>query len=104
MKLISLCGVMLIYNACSNDIQVKPANQITILNKQDLPDYPSNKQNVLETRDSLSRVYRGSSEINKNRVLADAGKLFAQLLVEKIFPHWYGTPWDFNGTTEVPGT
>ncbi len=23
-------------------------------------------------------------------------------ITEKIFPYWYGTPWDFNGTTRVP--
>lgn len=23
-------------------------------------------------------------------------------LTDSIFPHWYETPWDFNGTTEVP--
>lgn len=24
-------------------------------------------------------------------------------LVDSLLPCWYGTPWDFNGTTEVPG-
>lgn len=23
-------------------------------------------------------------------------------LVDYIFPHWYGTPWDFNGYTDIP--
>ncbi len=105
MKLISFCCVILIICECGNDdIHLKPVNEIAIFNKKDLPDYPTNKQNVLDTRDSLYRVYRGSSEINKKRVLDDAGNLFTHLLAEKIFPHWYGTPWDFNGTTEVPGT
>ncbi len=25
-----------------------------------------------------------------------------EALVNKIFPYWYGTPWDFNGHTNVP--
>ena len=25
-----------------------------------------------------------------------------EVLVNQIFPYWYGTPWDFNGHTDVP--
>lgn len=28
--------------------------------------------------------------------------IFAHHLVNKIIPHWYGTPWSFGGHTEVP--
>ena len=104
MKLISFCCVILIICACGNDIHLKPVNQIAILKKEDLPDYSSSKQNVLKIRDSLRRIFQGSSESTKKRILDEAGTLFTQLLTEKIFPHWYGTAWDFNGTTEVPGT
>ncbi|WP_373549843.1 hypothetical protein [Haliscomenobacter sp.] len=31
-----------------------------------------------------------------------AGILFTEGLLETIFPHWYGTPWDFNGYTDTP--
>tara|TARA_R110002167_G_scaffold270508_5_gene477034 strand:- start:1268 stop:2041 length:774 start_codon:yes stop_codon:yes gene_type:complete len=27
---------------------------------------------------------------------------FTNHLVDKIFPHWYGTPWSFGGHTDVP--
>lgn len=29
-------------------------------------------------------------------------KLFVKNISEKIFPYWYGTKWDFNGTTQMP--
>lgn len=31
-----------------------------------------------------------------------AGILFTEGLLETIIPHWYGTPWDFNGYTDTP--
>jgi hypothetical protein len=33
---------------------------------------------------------------------ADLGKTFLLLANKKVFPYWYGTKWDFNGTTETP--
>ncbi len=29
-------------------------------------------------------------------------KYFCEALVNKIIPYWYGTPWDFNGHTDIP--
>lgn len=28
---------------------------------------------------------------------------FENVMTQRIFPYWYGTAWDFNGTTETPG-
>jgi hypothetical protein len=30
-------------------------------------------------------------------------RLFSNAVANTIVPHWMGTPWDFNGTTETPG-
>lgn len=30
------------------------------------------------------------------------GGVFEELLVDHIFPYWYGTPWDFEGHTNEP--
>lgn len=27
---------------------------------------------------------------------------FVKQITQKVFPYWYGTKWDFNGTTEMP--
>lgn len=29
-------------------------------------------------------------------------KVFVDAITQRIFPYWYGTSWDFNGTTETP--
>lgn len=34
--------------------------------------------------------------------LDSVGNVFSELLVYKLIPYWYGTPWDFNGYTAVP--
>jgi hypothetical protein len=33
----------------------------------------------------------------------EAGKTFSKFIHDELFPHWYGTPWDFNGVTQTPG-
>ena len=38
--------------------------------------------------------------------LNDSAKLeryFVKIITDSILPYWYGTAWDFNGTTQVPG-
>lgn len=35
-------------------------------------------------------------------VLNSARQEITSLLLQEIFPHWYGTAWDFNGYTAVP--
>lgn len=29
-------------------------------------------------------------------------RAFIRQITQKVFPYWYGTKWDFNGTTEMP--
>lgn len=39
----------------------------------------------------------------KDRAKMDrVGKIFVKSMTDKIFPYWYGTKWDFNGTTRIP--
>lgn len=36
-------------------------------------------------------------------VVEKAGLSFTTFVKDSIFPFWYGTDWDFHGTTEIPG-
>jgi len=36
--------------------------------------------------------------------LDSAGRAFADVIVNRLLPYWYGTPWSFEGHTEVPGS
>jgi hypothetical protein len=73
----------------------------------------TNPNNAHEYRDVLAKLeserailaqrYHGAtSEAEKVRIVSEAREAGIRSL-NAIFPDWYGTPWDFNGTTEVPG-
>ena len=34
---------------------------------------------------------------------SEASQLLFHYLTDSIFPEWYGTPWDFNGYSNIPG-
>ncbi len=43
------------------------------------------------------------NEIHKTKITTDSiAILFENTLVNQIIPYWYGTPWDFNGHTNIP--
>jgi hypothetical protein len=51
----------------------------------------------------LARRYQqASSEAERVRIVAQARDAVIRSIYTEIFPSWYGTSWDFNGTTEVP--
>jgi hypothetical protein len=57
----------------------------------DLENYP-------KTLDSI-KILRQKLQDNS---IQNIGIKFTEVLTNKIFPYWYGTTWDFNGTTQKP--
>ena len=54
-------------------------------------------------RSELDTILALRKSLLKERAdLKKVKRLFIKNITEKIFPYWYGTPWDFNGTTELP--
>ena len=43
------------------------------------------------------------NKMGQDSILLLAGKDLENTLVQSIFPFWYGTAWDFNGISNVPG-
>ena len=62
--------------------------------------YQTELNKVEAERLSLANSYRNSS--NKNVVIVSARTLFVSAIEQQINPFWYGTDWDFYGTTQVP--
>jgi hypothetical protein len=55
-------------------------------------------------RARLARRYANAPDRPRARaVLAEAETTLVHTVTRVLFPPWHGTPWDFNGTTEVPG-
>jgi len=48
------------------------------------------------------RYQQATSAAERAPILAQARDLLIRSIYTGIFPSWYGTGWDFNGTTEVP--
>ncbi|MEO0046945.1 MAG: hypothetical protein RL705_2136 [Bacteroidota bacterium] len=57
-----------------------------------------NPEDYPKTLDSISKI---RSQL-KGKNTTEIGKSFTNQLTNKIFPYWYGTDWDFNGTTQKP--
>ncbi len=49
----------------------------------------------------LARAQLGGHQSTTTDLL---GQRFTQLVADSILPYWYGTAWDFNGTSQTPGT
>jgi preprotein translocase subunit Sss1 len=50
----------------------------------------------------LSSRFQTASPTDRTAVIAEARTLITKSIYEDLFPAWYGTGWDFNGTSEVP--
>jgi len=63
----------------------------------DVDAYASTKAEIDQLRLQLSEGHR------QGQIAFDEVKVaFTNLLVDKIIPYWYGTPWSFEGHTAVP--
>jgi len=61
------------------------------------------KDSVLEAKNKLLLNYKDAvTETEKQQILTKAEKLFTNALLNNIIEAWYGTPWEFYGTTEIP--
>ncbi|WP_242156831.1 hypothetical protein [Aestuariivivens sediminis] len=72
---------------------------LTLVFKTDLDatSYTAAKADVNQLRKKLNERHR-KGHISLDRVKAE----FTTHLVDRIIPHWYGTPWSFEGHTAVP--
>ena len=54
-------------------------------------------------RANLWERYQRASGAGRADAIARAQELMRQSVAESVAPFWYGTSWDFNGTSETPG-
>jgi len=66
-------------------------------------EYDSVKAAISSSRIALKKKYETASIEEKPAVLKEASILFTESLLNEIIPHWYGTEWDYNGYTDIPG-
>lgn len=71
--------------------------------QQPISDYESIKKEIEAKRQDFGERYQKATEEGKEDIVREARLFLYDSLVNKIFPAWYGTKWDYNGTTEEPG-
>ncbi len=64
--------------------------------------YRRNVAQLAEQRAILAALPANDSTARKERIDRARDILFTAIM-DKLMPAWYGTPWDFNGTTRTPG-
>lgn len=84
--LVIICLVIIVYLR-----KVQFASIIEYKSNLDSNDYPKTLDSIKTRKHNLNDKQYGN-----------IGKEFTLLLTTKIFPYWYGTNWDFYGTTEKP--
>ena len=88
----SLLSQGVIPAAKSQDLEIGIAAEYNSLLEKILRDHAKFQANY----------FKAASETEKKEVIGDAREYLIRTLTQSIFPAWYGTPWSFNGHTEVP--
>jgi len=69
----------------------------------DLRNYGAVRTKLQTKRVALwSRYQQATTTSEKATIVNEARDAFIRSVHDEIFPYWYGTQWDFNGTTENP--
>ena len=81
----------------------KTAQLIVALPPSDLPDYADACEALEATRVKLATRFGQASPKDRAAILIEARNELEGALFGKLAPHWMGTTWDFNGTSQTPG-
>lgn len=67
-------------------------------------DYTALKQRIEQRRLAFSESYSVGDSTARAALIDSARAYLFDRITLDVLPAWYGTPWDFNGTTRTPGT
>lgn len=99
---VTLCAVggLALLFAIRPPIEPQPSFERTVT-----PNTLSYKETIarLETqRLSLATRFQTASPSERTALISEARTVIMGSIYNDLFPPWYGTAWDFNGTTEIP--
>ena len=100
-----LISLLIFASGCRVQSQTSPVKNTNAPENRPAESYDSKIKAVAAERLILAGEYKKApSETARKEVLERARKSFVRSIDEDIFPYWYGTDWDFYGTTETPGS
>ncbi|MCL2183869.1 MAG: hypothetical protein FWB85_10415 [Chitinispirillia bacterium] len=74
----------------------------TALARQPAIGYEAQIAKISEQRQLFSERYNAAPAKDRAAILAEAQEYLTRSICDTIFPYWYGTPWQFYGTTRTP--
>ncbi|MEP1488168.1 MAG: hypothetical protein ABJK28_07050 [Algibacter sp.] len=84
-------------NVISNDVKIIDSLKVHI-NFKPKGDYTLIKSGIIIDRAFFKTLFK----TNPEKAIDSASSYLYSKLINEIVPHWYGTPWDFNGHTNIP--
>lgn len=83
--------LLFIFSGCSSaQINLRPYDEI--------------KNEILIQRNLYQSKYNQADSAGKTALVKKAGKYIFKMITGEIYDAWYGTPWDFDGITTIPGS
>lgn len=64
--------------------------------------YEELKKQITEKQQYFSTIYASSDTGKQKDVIQQAQTYLTTIISDSLFSHWYGTPWNFYGTTKIP--
>ena len=65
-------------------------------------DYDAVQEKLSKQREQLASAYQAANTASKKQVLIEQARGSFIASITTLLPYWYGTPWNFNGTSEKP--
>ncbi|SNR16861.1 hypothetical protein [Tenacibaculum jejuense] len=72
------------------------------VDRENKKEYVAFIKEILSKRNTFKQEYIASSPEEKKIILQKARLYLVSSIGTELFPYWYGTKWDFNGTTRIP--
>ena len=69
---------------------------------QKTSEYEELKKRITEKQQYFSTIYSSSDSAKQKNVVQQVQAYLATTITDSLFSYWYGTPWNFNGTTKIP--
>ena len=69
---------------------------------QETKDYSSFLLEIQKKKSEFNKEYVNADSLTRIKIIDNARKYIFNTITDNLFPYWYGTTWDFNGTTRTP--
>ncbi len=97
MKKIVLLFIAMMFISCLGQ-----SKQSTPQQKEKAKEYTVFIKEVIAKRDTFQLQYESATAKKRKDIVKKARLYIVKTVATELFPYWYGTKWDFNGTTRTP--